>query len=55
MTDELDLPEESFDYNEFVHREFGKKTPAAFGIRWFWWAVAVLLLIAFSLLYFRRF
>ena len=43
----LDLPDDSFDYNEFVREEFGGKTVAPRGIKWFWWIVALLLVIAF--------
>jgi hypothetical protein len=41
----LDLPDENFDYDEFVKREFGQKNPVPPGIHWFWWVVAVLLII----------
>jgi hypothetical protein len=45
----LDLPDENFDYEDFVKREFsGGKNPVPRGIRWFWWLVAVLLLAAFA-------
>jgi len=45
----LDLPDEDFDYEEFVKREFGggKKKPIPHGIHWFWWAVGILLVAAF--------
>jgi hypothetical protein len=45
----LDLPDEEFNYEEFVKHEFGgeKKSPVPHGIRWFWWVVAVLLLASF--------
>lgn len=44
----LDLPNESFDYDEFVQREFGsQKKPMPYGIRWYWWLVAILLLAGF--------
>jgi len=43
-----DLPEDSFDYDEFVSREFGKKGPVPRGIHWFWWLVAVLLVAALA-------
>jgi uncharacterized membrane protein YvbJ len=44
----LDLPDDSFDYNEFVQREFesGKK-PMPFGIRWYWWLAAIIILAVF--------
>lgn len=41
----LDLPEEHFDYDEFVKREFGGDRPMPHGIHWFWWLVAVLLVL----------
>ena len=39
--DELGLPDERFDYDEFVKREFGKPGLAPLGVRWYWWVVAV--------------
>jgi predicted nucleic acid-binding Zn ribbon protein len=44
----LNLPDESFDYDEFVDREFGKKKARAQGVNWFWWVVAALLVIFFA-------
>jgi hypothetical protein len=41
---ELDLPEENFDYKDFVEREFGKRPVVPRGMHWFWWLVAVLVL-----------
>jgi hypothetical protein len=46
--DGLNLPDESFDYDEFVDREFGKKKVLPFGISWFWWAVAAVLAVLFT-------
>ena len=43
-TESLGLPEEKFDYDEFVNREFGSPSPKPHGIHWFWWIVAVLVL-----------
>jgi hypothetical protein len=38
----LDLPDDSFDYEEFVGRELEpKKRPITRGIHWFWWLVAL--------------
>ncbi len=51
--DGLDLPEEKFDYDEFVEREFGSKSPVPHGIHWFWWVIAVLVLGAFLFLWLR--
>ena len=44
--DGLDLPEEKFDYDDFVDREFGSRKPVPRGIAWFWWVVALALLLA---------
>ena len=43
----LDLPEENFDYEDFLKREFGGgKNPVPRGIKWYWWLVAVILVTA---------
>ncbi|HTV63135.1 MAG TPA: zinc-ribbon domain-containing protein [Verrucomicrobiae bacterium] len=48
----LGLPDEEFDYDEFVKREFGtEKKPR--GVGWFWWIVAVVVLFLFVLLVVR--
>jgi uncharacterized membrane protein YvbJ len=51
--DSLDLPDEDFDYNEFVKREFGddKRSSLPRGDHWFWWAVGILLAVALVLLF----
>ncbi len=46
---ELDLPDEKFDYGEYVQREFSGAKPMPRGIRWYWWLAA--LLTAGALLY----
>jgi hypothetical protein len=46
-----DLPDEKFDYDDFKKREFGGKSPVPHGIHWFWWVVALVLVIAFLLFY----
>ena len=43
----LDLPDDNFNYDEFVSREFGSKKHLPAGIAWHWWLVAVVLLLAF--------
>jgi hypothetical protein len=52
-TDGLDLPDENFDYEDFVKREFGDKRAVPRGINWFWWVVALLALTAFAALWLR--
>jgi hypothetical protein len=45
----LGLPEEDFDYDEFVERELGepdRPTLKPQGLHWFWWLVALGLVIA---------
>ena len=46
--DGLDLPEDDFDYDDFVAREFGKKPHARLGLKAYWWwlGLALLLLLA---------
>jgi hypothetical protein len=54
----LGLPDDEFDYDQFVQEEFADETKQRLerlkprGVRWLWWLVAVLLLsgIAYSLL-----
>jgi ribosomal protein L40E len=43
----LDLPDDSFKYDEYVEREFGGGRARPYGIRWFWWCVALLTVLAF--------
>lgn len=49
----LDLPDDKFDYQDFVKREFEPKSPLPKGIHWFWWVIAVVLLIVFVLFWLR--
>ena len=43
----LDLPDDNFDYDDFVKREFAEEKPIPRGLHPFWWIVAVLVLAAF--------
>jgi len=45
-TGNLGLPDEEFDYQDFVAREFGGSKPIPRGIRWWWWLVGLLVLMA---------
>ena len=47
----LDLPDEEFSYDDFVKKEFGNASPVPHGLHWFWWVVAVLVLLALLLLW----
>jgi hypothetical protein len=40
---DLGLPEEEFNYEEFVKREFGARKALPYGISWYWWVVSLLL------------
>ncbi|MCF7708504.1 MAG: hypothetical protein K9N52_06370 [Verrucomicrobia bacterium] len=41
--DQLDLPDDEFDYDEFIQNEFGSASMVKpRGIGWFWWIIAVL-------------
>ncbi len=41
----LGLPDEDFDYDEFVRKEFGPEPVKPHGIAWFWWVIALFLVI----------
>lgn len=43
----LNLPDESFEYGEFVEREFGQKKARPRGVKMFWWIVAIMVSILF--------
>jgi hypothetical protein len=42
----LNLPDQEFNYDEFVESEFGGAKGKPRGLHWFWWLVALLLLVA---------
>jgi hypothetical protein len=42
--DGLDLPDEDFDYDEFIAREFGGKPHRKIGVKWYWWLLGVALI-----------
>ncbi len=50
---QLNLPDDSFQYDEFARREFGAKRVLPYGVKWFWWGVAVLLLALSALAFFK--
>lgn len=41
----LNLPDDSFNYEEFVEKEFGTKKKARPGLPWIWWLTAAILLL----------
>ncbi len=48
--DALDLPDDDFNYKEFVRREFGSRAKPA-GIKTIWWITAIILLALSIALY----
>jgi len=46
-SDGLDLPDDDFDYHDFVKREFADPSPVPRGIHWFWWVIALVLACSF--------
>jgi zinc-ribbon domain len=49
----LDLPDEEFNYQDFVKREFGGRTPVPRGLHWFWWVVGLIILAALLAMWVR--
>lgn len=43
--DGLAIPDDEFDYEEFIEREFGNKPHRLVGIKWYWWVTGVGLLV----------
>ena len=48
----LDLPDDKFDYDDFVAREFGEGKPRQRGNAKFWYAIGVLVVVIFLILLF---
>ena len=46
----MDLPDEDFNYEEFVKQEFGSSRGSA--VKRIWWITAILLIAAFIAIYF---
>lgn len=44
--DGLDLPGGDFDYNDFILREFGATPHRKTGQKWYWWVLALVILVA---------
>lgn len=43
----LGLPDESFDYDEFLKEEFSSGHARPRGIHWLWWFTAIVLIVLF--------
>ena len=52
----LDLPDDEFDYDEFVKEEFRKERRVIRprGVNWFWWLIALVVIVAFVWLMLAR-
>ena len=46
QVDSLDLPDESFDYEDYVQREFGPKRRLPRGISPIWWVITIGVVLA---------
>ena len=51
----LGLPDEEFDYDEFVGREFGDRKAIPHGLHWFWWLAGLILLAVLITMWFNGF
>ncbi len=52
---DLGLPDDSFDYDGFVKREFEpNQSPIPRGMRWYWWVAAIGVVIIFAAGYFFK-
>ncbi len=49
----LDLPDEEFDYDDFVDREFGSRGDKPEGLAWLWWAAALAALLGMTAILLR--
>ncbi len=47
--DGLDLPDDDFDYDEFVAKEFGNIPHKKIGVKWYWWVLGVFLLVLMAI------
>ena len=52
--DGLDLPDEDFDYDDFIAKEFGRVPHRKIGIKWYWYVVALVLLLLMAIGIFVR-
>lgn len=44
--DGTDIPDDDFDYDEFIAKEFGKNPIRKSGLAWYWYLVAVFLILS---------
>jgi hypothetical protein len=48
--DGVNLPDDDFNYDDFVKREFGSRVKPS-GLKMLWWIGGILLIVAFILMY----
>jgi hypothetical protein len=46
-TNRLGIPDDSFNYDQFVKEEFGRESKPR-GISWIWWVTALILVLLFG-------
>ena len=51
--DGLDLPDDKFDYDDFVKKEFSRGKPMPRDVHWFWWLLAIALAAGLFLVWWR--
>ena len=49
--DAVDLPDEDFNYDQFIREEF-RSAPKPAGIKTIWWIAAIILTVLFVVIYF---
>jgi predicted nucleic acid-binding Zn ribbon protein len=49
--DAVDLPDDDFNYDDFIKREFGSRVKPT-ELKMVWWIAGILLVLAFLLMYF---
>ena len=54
VTGDLGIPDDHFDYDEFVKKEFQQRR-GRHGLKWYWVAAAALLLLGFGYMMLGRF
>ena len=51
--DNLGIPDDNFDYENFVQEEFSSRQPKPRGVHWVWWLTALFLVVLFLFFWFR--
>jgi uncharacterized membrane protein YvbJ len=43
--DNLGLPDQNFDYQDFVKRELNGNSPRQMAVSWYWWVISIVLVL----------